>query len=141
MQPVPSVGKFTYVCKANNCFSNHTHRYRFQILLNYNKLGLQLQFSEWFGINLNSIWNQINRESVITIQFWVELTRFRKDFSVCRWRVRDYGVFSWSNSISVHINWKVKTLFLGLHSATDNYMFDMIAVVGYFFLFLLYSIF
>ena len=39
----------------------------------------------------NSVWCQINRKSVITIQIWFELTRFRKVLSVCNGKFLSAG--------------------------------------------------
>ena len=40
-------------------------------------------FSDWFGTKRKSAWIQINQKIVNTICFWVDLIRFRKDFTVC----------------------------------------------------------
>ena len=55
----------------------------FGIILYQTEIKLYLEFFEWFGTKRKSIWCQINLRSVITIQIWFDLTRFRKDFSAC----------------------------------------------------------
>ena len=55
-------------------------------LLNQTKFWLLLHFSDWYGTKINFVWYQINffyRKSVITIQIWSRLTRFRKMSLLC----------------------------------------------------------
>jgi len=40
-------------------------------------------FFGWFGTKQESVWFQINQKMVNTIWYRLDLTRFRKDFSVC----------------------------------------------------------
>ena len=54
------------------------------ILLNMIVEKLYLSFSNWFENKRNAIWFQINRKMINKIWFRLDLTRFRKDFSVCR---------------------------------------------------------
>ena len=60
-----------------------TRRNLLWILLNEHEISLYLLFSDWLGSKQNSVWTQINWKMVNTIWFWVDLTRFKKDFSVC----------------------------------------------------------
>ena len=51
---------------------------------NLSKIKLYLPFSDWFGVERNSVLCQINRrKSVIWIQLWFGLTWLRKDFFMC----------------------------------------------------------
>ena len=49
-------------------FSSYTHR----------EIFLQKHFFDWFGTKRSSVWRQINRKSVITIQIWFYLTGMKK---------------------------------------------------------------
>ena len=63
---------------------SYTHRIFFEILLNQTEISLFLPFFRliWNSKQM-SVWFQINRKMVNTIWFLFDLTRFRKDFSVC----------------------------------------------------------
>ena len=60
-----------------------TQRNIFVTLLNQTEIKLYLLFSDWFRTNNHSVRFQINQEMVNTISFQFNLTRFRKNFSVC----------------------------------------------------------
>ena len=61
----------------------HTRRNLFEILINQPEIRLYLPFSGWFGSKRTSVWIQIIQRMVNTIWFRVDLSRFRKYFSVC----------------------------------------------------------
>jgi len=52
----------------------------FWILVGFNKFSILIKL--FLFTKRNSFWRQINRKSVITIQIWIDLTRFRTDFSL-----------------------------------------------------------
>jgi len=52
----------------------------FWILVGFNKFSIFIKL--FLFTKRNSFWRQINRKSVITIQIWIDLTRFRTDFSL-----------------------------------------------------------
>ena len=62
----------------------YTQRSLFGILLNKPEIRLYLPFFDWIGTQRRFVWYQINRKIVNTIWFWIDLIRFRKDFSVRR---------------------------------------------------------
>ena len=69
---------------------SYTQRNLFEILSNEPQIRLYLSFSGWFKTKRMSVWFQINRKMVSTIWFRVHLIRFRKDLSVCRFRLRSF---------------------------------------------------
>ena len=74
MQNLSNKGNYNQNEILWSCRMQYTHKNRFSILLNLTKFG-----SKW-----NSVWWWINRKSVITIQIWFDLTKFRKDLSLCK---------------------------------------------------------
>ena len=67
---------------AHKLSDSYTQRNLFWLLQNQTKFVLWLHFSDSFDTKRNSIWREINRKNVITIQIWFILTRFRKDLSL-----------------------------------------------------------
>ena len=63
----------------------NTQRNIFKILLNQPEIRLYLPFSDWFGTKRTSVWLKINGKMINTIWFQVDLIRFWKCFSVCRY--------------------------------------------------------
>ena len=62
----------------------YTQRSLFKTILNQPEIRLYLPFFDWFGSKRTTVWIPINRKMVNTIWFRLDLIRFRKDFSVCR---------------------------------------------------------
>ena len=63
----------------------YTHSNIFEVLLNQPEIRLYKPFSDRFGSKRTSVWIQINRKKVNTIWFRFDLTRLRKNFSVCKY--------------------------------------------------------
>ena len=65
------------------------------ILVKVTKIRLYSQFSDWFETKQNSVLCQINWKRIITIRIWFDITRFRKNVSMCN----VWHFINWRNSI------------------------------------------
>ena len=74
-------------CQNQITFSNEfMHQNSFLNLVNFNHIWIVITvFLLMWHIKLNSVWCQIHRKSVITMQVWFDLTSFREKLFVCSW--------------------------------------------------------
>ena len=81
------------ISSPNLFLTAHTNKPFLNLFLIWTKFWLYLPFSDSFGTKRHSVWCQINSKSVITIQIWFNLTRFKINFSICSWLV--FAYFGW----------------------------------------------
>jgi len=75
----------------------------FRNLVEENQNQIVFTISDWYGTKKNSVWLQIDRKMVTTIQIWFNSTSFRKYFCVCmhtqgnnhRHLQRNVATFAW----------------------------------------------
>ena len=79
-------GKYNYNPKLGLIHSTHVWHIRIDSESCWIKPNMDCNYNFLIDLEPNGIplWFPINRKMVITIQIWFYLTRFIKDFSVCR---------------------------------------------------------